>query len=219
MAINELRLDRNPLSREELNEAAMVAVRGFYTDPFFIFLSPKSRTRDRGLFLFFRTALKYLGPGGVIVTVRDEDNRIVGVSAWIKPGGYPQPLGTQIAGMPGSFRALYRRPRALVDGTAYLNAVAKAHPKAPHWYLYLLVADPEMQRRGVGAMLLNDRLAQIDAEGVGGYLETQKEDNLAYYRRFGYELVTPLQPVAAGPPIYTLWRAGAHGAAMDGTKK
>ena len=183
-----------------------MAVRGFYTDPFFLFLAPTGRVRNRGLFFFFRTALRHLGPNGEITTVRDSANHIVGVSAWLAPGGYPQPIGTQLASMPGSFRALYRRPQALIDGNKYLTAVAKAHPKEPHWYLYLLVADPETQRRGVGTMLMNARMAQIDTEGVGGYLETQKHDNLAYYRRFGFELVKPLSPVTGGPPIYTLWR-------------
>ena len=186
----------------------MVAVRGFYTDPFFEFLAPRARTRDRGLFFFFRTALRHLGPGGKVVTLRDADNRIVGVAAWLAPGGYPQPLRTQIAAVPGSFRALYRRPRALVDGTSYLNAVAKAHPKAPHWYLYLLVVDPEIQGHGGGTMLLNDQLSGIDSDGVGAYLETQKHDNVAFYRRFGFDLVTHLQPVISGPPIHTLWRPG-----------
>lgn len=189
-----------------MDEAALVAVRGFYTDPFFVYMSPKGRMRNRGLFYFFRTAMKHLGPKGEIWTVRDSRNQIVGISAWIAPGGYPQPVATQLASIPGSFRALYRRPKSLIDGNKYLTAVAKAHPKDPHWYLYLLVADPEMQRRGVGSMLLNARLPQMDAEGVGGYLETQKQDNIAYYRRFGYELVKPLSPVEGGPPIFTLWR-------------
>ena len=203
---NELRIDTSPLSRSEIDEAALVAVRGFYTDPFFHFLAPTGRNRNRGLFFFFRTALRHLGPKGEITTVRNSANHIVGVSAWLAPGGYPQPIRTQLASMPGSFRALYRRPQALVDGNKYLTAVAKAHPKEPHWYLYLLVADPETQRRGVGTMLMNARMAQIDTQGVGGYLETQKQDNLAYYRRFGFELVKPLSPVNGGPPIYTLWR-------------
>ncbi len=137
MSSTELHLDKSALSRERLDEAALVALRGFYTDPFFVHLSPSPRERNRGLFLFFRTALKHLGPKGVIVTVRDASNRIVGVSAWIAPGGYPQPLGTQLASAPGSLRALYRRPRSLIDGQKYLEAIAKAHPKDPHWYLYL----------------------------------------------------------------------------------
>jgi GNAT superfamily N-acetyltransferase len=206
MPSQELRVDRSPLTKEQLDEASQVAVRGFYTDPFFVFLSPSAKKRGSGLFFFFRTALRHLGPAGHIVTVRDSQDRIVGLSAWIAPGGYPQPIGTQLAQIPGSLRALARRPKSLVLGNQYLNAIAKVHPKEPHWYLYLLVADPEVQRQGVGSLLMNDRLGQIDDEHVGGYLETQKEDNLAYYRRFGYELVKPVAPVAGGPPIYTLWR-------------
>ena len=32
-------------------------------------------------------------------------------------------------------------------------------------------------------------------------LETQKEDNLSYYRRFGFEVVDRLRPVSDGPPL------------------
>jgi hypothetical protein len=49
-------------------------------------------------------------------------------------------------------------------------------------------------------------LAETDAEGVGSYLETQNEDNLGYYRRFGYELRETLRPVDGGPPLFTMWR-------------
>lgn len=200
-------VDRSPLSREQLNASCAVALRGFYTDPFFEFLAPKALQRNRGLFLFFRNALRHMGPGGHLSTVRDARDRIVGVSAWIEPGGYPQSIPVQLAAMPGSLRALYRRPSSLLQGGQYLEAMAKSHPKEPHWYLYLLVADPETQRQGVGTMLLNDRLPEVDEAHLGAYLETQKEDNIAYYRRFGFELVKPLSPVKGGPPVYTLWRA------------
>jgi len=49
-------------------------------------------------------------------------------------------------------------------------------------------------------------VTNMDEEGVGGYLETQNEDNLAYYRRFGYELRETLRPVKDGPPLFTMWR-------------
>ena len=49
-------------------------------------------------------------------------------------------------------------------------------------------------------------LEVADREGVDCYLETQKPENLAYYRRFGYEVVEELQPVAGGPPLWTMRR-------------
>ena len=203
---SDLRLDERVLSRGELTSASLVAMRAFFNDPFFRFLSPSGRLRSRSLSIFFRANLAHFGEGGRIVSVRQPNDTVVGVAAWLPAGRYPQSVRTQLSQIPGTFRALYRRPRALIDGTKYLSAVAKAHPKEAHWYLFLLVADPSIQRSGVGTMLMHHGLALADAEGVGGYLETQNEDNLAYYRRFGYELRETLKPVRLGPPLYTMWR-------------
>ena len=52
-----------------------------------------------------------------------------------------------------------------------------------------------------------EQLDEVDTEGVGSYLETPRDDNVPYYRRFGYELVDTLQPIEGGPPYYTMWRA------------
>jgi predicted N-acetyltransferase YhbS len=82
----------------------------------------------------------------------------------------------------------------------------KVHPKELHWYLPLLAVDPLVQGQGVGTMLMLDGVATMDADGVGGYLETQKDENHAFYNRFGYELRDTLRPVADGPPYYTMWR-------------
>jgi len=200
------RVDERTLSRRELTDVAWLASRAFHDDPFFRFLLPRERGRGAGLMLFFRNALRHMGPGGRILTVRDDNDQPLGVAAWLPPGTYPQSVNTQLRQIPGSLRALARRPRALVVGGAYVADVAKHHPKETHWYLYLLAADPSRQRSGVGTALLAHELATIDEQGLGSYLETQKEDNLAYYRRFGYELKQTLRPMPDGPPFYTMWR-------------
>ncbi len=204
--VSDLRLDERALTRSALTDASLVAMRAFFNDPFFRFLSPSERLRTRGLTLYFGASLAHFGEGGRIVTVRQPDDTIVGLAAWLPTGRYPQSVRTQLTQIPGTFRALYRRPRSLIDGNRYLTALAKSHPKEAHWYLFLLVADPSIQRSGVGTMLMHHGLALADAEGVGSYLETQNEDNLAYYRRFGYELRETLKPVKEGPPLYTMWR-------------
>jgi hypothetical protein len=55
-------------------------------------------------------------------------------------------------------------------------------------------------------MLMEEGLACVDAEGVGSSLETQNEENLACYARFGYALSDTLHPVANGLPLYSMWR-------------
>jgi ribosomal protein S18 acetylase RimI-like enzyme len=203
---NDFRLDDSPLSHEQLSEAAQVAKRAFFDDQYFRFLMPNDRARDRSAAILFFEQLRHLGRGGRVVTVRDGRGAIVAVAGWLMTDQFPPPLHTQLAQIPGSLRALYRQPRALRVGARYLGTLLKVHPKESHWYLMLLATDPERQRTGAGTLLMNDGLSRVDAEGVGGYLETQKEENLAYYRRFGFDLKETLHPMTDGPPYYTMWR-------------
>ncbi len=140
------------------------------------------------------------------MVVRDQNERILGVAVWLTTGGFPLSLGVQFAQIPSSLRALYARPHSLKIGGVYLRELLNVHPKEPHWYLMLLAVEPAMQRSGVGTMLMDEGLARVDSEHVGAYLETQKEDNLAYYRRFGFQLRETLHPIPTGPPYYSLWR-------------
>lgn len=201
----DLEIVSTPLTRAELEEAAIVAARAFHTDPFFKYLSPLAIARARGLGLYLRSVCAHLGPKSKVLTAR-RDGQIVGVATWVAPGGYPYPISTQLAQSFGALRALYRVPPALVNGTRYLVAIEKAHPKEELWYLQLLACDPEHQRQGVGTALLRDVHEQCDRDGRAAYLETQKEANLAYYRRFGYELAETLRPVKDGPPLWTMRR-------------
>jgi GNAT superfamily N-acetyltransferase len=195
-----------PLTRREYQEAAVVAARAFHTDPFFEFLTRNAVARSRGLDLYLLAVCRHLGHKGRLLTAR-RGGRIVGVAAWVAPGGYPYPVATQLGQGLGALRALSRVPPALVTGARYLLAIEKAHPKHEElWYLQLLACDPEHQRQGVGGALLEGVLGECDRDGIASYLETQKEDNLAYYRRFGYELSETLTPVKHGPPLWTMRR-------------
>lgn len=190
-----------------LNDAAAVATRAFQFDPFFVHLSPRPLLRARGLGLFVRATLAALGDAAECYGAFLPDGRLVGVGAWIKPGRYPLPALAQARQLTGSFWALFPRPAALLDGVRYIAAMDKAHPHGPVWYLNLLVADPSVQRAGIGGALQEQVLPRADAEGLDCYLETQNPDNLAYYRRFGWEVVDELRPVRNGPPLWALSRS------------
>jgi GNAT superfamily N-acetyltransferase len=200
-----------PLTRREVDEAAVVAARAFQTDPFFEYLSPGSVARARGLALYCHTLCAHLAPSSRLLTAR-RDGRIVGVGLWVPPGAFPFPLPLQLRQTLGALRALYRVPPSIPKGMRYLLAMEKAHPKEPLWYLQLLVTDPEHQRQGVGAALQREVLETCDREGLSAYLETQKEDNLVYYRRFGYEVVGELAPIRGGPQLWRLQRTPRPGA-------
>jgi len=195
------------MTDEELAAIVALSSRAFFDDPFFMYMLPDDALRRSRLPIFFRSVFTHMGTYGRIVTVRDDADTAVGVAAWLTTGGYPLPVGLQLRQMPSAFRAFYRRPNLLLAGNRYVAALARAHRKDPHWYLMVLCCDPPFQRSGIGTMLLEHALADVDAEGVGSHLETPRDDNVAYYRRFGYELTETLTPVDGGPPYYAMWRA------------
>ena len=48
-------------------------------------------------------------------------------------------------------------------------------------------------------------LDRCDAEGLGAYLESSKEQNVPFYRRHGFE-VTEEVHLPEGPPLWLMWR-------------
>jgi len=194
------------LDRRTLNEIAALGARSFFDDPFFRYLSDEPLLRARGLGLYLRTHVAVLDDTAVATGARDVTGMLVGVCIWQKPGTWPLPVGRQIREMGGSLRALIPRPSSLSKGLSYTLAVERARPREEHWYLCLLATDPIAWRRGVGTGLLEPSLASNDEGGLPCYLETQKEDNLAFYRRFGFEETDRLRPSRNGPPLFTMTR-------------
>jgi GNAT superfamily N-acetyltransferase len=164
--------------------------------------------RARGLALFWRATVASVPPAAHLLGARHRDTgRLLGLSAVIPPGAYPLPARNQARQIAGAGRAMILNPVAMARGLKYLLAIDKAHPKYPLWYLLLLVTDPSAQRSGIGTRLQEAMLERADEDGIDCYLETQKPENLAYYRRFGYEVDQELRPVANGPSLWTMRRA------------
>ena len=199
-------LHRLELTRPTLDEIGAVGAAAFGDDPFFSFLMPDEGMRRRGLRIFCRATVAEIGAGAVVHGARDASGRLVGVAAFVRPGGWPLPVRAQLRQLRAGLVAMIPRPRALIDGSRYLFAIERLHPKDEMWYLALLAVDPSAQRGGIGGALQMQVYPHADEEGLDAYLETQKEANLAYYRRFGYEVERELRPVRNGPPLWTLRR-------------
>ena len=195
------------LDRRTLDEAGVLGPRSFYDDAFFRHLTSEPLVLNRGLALFWRSHVAALGSTAVATGARDAAGTLVGICVWQRPGTYPLPATAQAAEMAGALRATILRPPAALKGLRYTLAMEKARPRHEHWYLCLLAADPMAWRRGIGTALLEPGLETVDADGLPAYLETQKEDNLAYYRRFGFEETARLTPSPGGPALFTMTRA------------
>ncbi len=199
-------IDRLHLDRHCLGEVARVATEAFSDDPFFSFLMPSPSMRRRGLRIFFRSVVATSRSVVTVYGARGADGSLVGIAAFVEPDGFPLPFAAQARQLGSAVAALVPRPRALLDGARYLLATEKAHPHERMWYLQLLAVDPARQRGGIGGALQAQVYPGIDGAGLACYLETQKRDNVSYYRRFGYEVEAELHPVRKGPPLWTMRR-------------
>ena len=86
-----------------------------------------------------------------------------------------------------------------------------------HYYLWGLVADPRVQRSGVGSALLKKLTDKADAENMPVYLETHEQKNVAYYERFGFKLIHTAVIPKHGLDIWCMLRE-AEGKSADGKK-
>ena len=56
-----------------------------------------------------------------------------------------------------------------------------------------LAVDAGLQGQGIGSILLAEHCRRLDAAGEVGYLETDREQNVAFYARQGFETVDEAQ--------------------------
>ncbi len=180
------------------------AARAFTIDPMFGWLGG-SRLRTHRMLpgLLAGTVDDLLAHGRCWVVDAGQDGP-VGLAGWCPPGTYPRGARRDLALAGRSLGGLphLRHP---LSGARLLARLEREHAHDPHWYLALLIVDPEWQGRGLGGALLAPGLAQADRDGLPCDLETQKHENVAWYRRHGFELVRTVE-VGAAPPVWCLRR-------------
>jgi ribosomal protein S18 acetylase RimI-like enzyme len=189
-----------PARRRELPDLGEVLARAFSDDPVWSWIMPPELpSRDRRLARFFTVPLHHAHRIDAVWTTYDA----AGAAVWLPPGEW------KIRGMAGlrmavpSVLALRRQMRVAVP---IMATVERHHPTEPHWYLEVLGTDPDRQGRGVGSAVLGPVLARCDEDGVGAYLESSKEANIAFYNRHGFEVTEQLDLPDGCPPVWLMWR-------------
>jgi len=113
-----------------------------------------------------------------------------GVACWIAPGKSATSTWGSLRSwnmFPGPFvLAGSRVMRAFFEMQDFVNAQHKRLMHSPHWYLWALAVRPECQGQGHGGRLLAPMMARADRECLPCYLETQTEQNVAFYIRRGF---------------------------------
>ncbi|MCW3844544.1 GNAT family N-acetyltransferase [Micromonospora yasonensis] len=81
---------------------------------------------------------------------------------------------------------------ALARVRAYEDAVHRALPTAPFWYLGVLGTHPDHAGRRWGHAVMRAGLRRAEADGLPAVLETSNPANVEVYRRAGWQVVGSL---------------------------
>ena len=190
-----------PLTPDRVAEASRVVSAAFDDDPVTSFLYPDP-SRRRGYLWANAATLKAVLPLGTTYTTAPP--HVEGVAAFCPPGRYPRPWWVEA----WQLRAgpLRLPPRTTWRALRLMGAMSRVHPKQSHWYLQTLAVRPDHQRQGVGSFLIGPTLERADRDALPVYLETTKDVNVAYYRRFGFDVVDELTVGGGALRVWTMLR-------------
>jgi GNAT superfamily N-acetyltransferase len=197
-----------PMQYAQIRVTAEVLARAFADSPITTYLVPQDRSRTITMRGFFIGGLLDAHRHGE-AWVATVDGVVVGAGVWLTPGAYPPRTGRQLRQLLHILAVAPAAPGAMRRSLRYLRAVEASHPAVEHWYLATLGVDPPHQGKGYGGRLLDAVLPRTDESGLPTYLETDRERNLAFYARFRFAEVERIEPVAGGPPTWTMWREPA----------
>jgi GNAT superfamily N-acetyltransferase len=177
--------------------AAELLAQAFVRDPVLGAFVGEGRTARMARYFELECLVAFAGYGEVWL---DDDG--LGAAMWRRPGGYPEPLSVQLRILP---RYLQLFPRQFVRASRSLNALAKLHPREPHWYLFAVGVVPEATGKGRGTALLEPVLRRCDDERLPAYLEASSEDNARLYARLGFQPREEVE-VLPGVRVRPMWR-------------
>lgn len=189
---------------DDLRNVLATAARAFTHDPMYDFMAGDRLRAHRLLPGLMRGTVDDLVTFGECWVADDEDGAAVGIAGWLSPAQLPRGALREARIAVKSVSSAARMAQR-VKGARLLSQIDRRHLKEPHWYLALLVVDPDVQGRGLGSHLIGPGLELADQDGLPCYLETQKQSNVSWYGRFGFE-VTDVIDLTGVPNVWCMSR-------------
>jgi GNAT superfamily N-acetyltransferase len=195
------------MQRRDRSTTAAALARAFHYDPLFEFFLPDRARQHRGSLRFMESSIADAEPFKEIWIAKADDGKVASAAIWLPPDGYPRSKKRDYMTMVRTAPVFVRSGKGARDGMRLLTELERVHHRVvrPHAYLAVLGTDPLFSRQGAASAALAPMLAECDRQGLPAYLETQKEENLAFYNRHGFEFQQMVEVVRV-PKLWTMLR-------------
>jgi GNAT superfamily N-acetyltransferase len=187
-----------PLRVEEVRDAGAVAARALRDNPMLAFSVPDDPLSR--LHVGYDTFVDRVPAGSIGALLGPH---VVGVAAAAPPDGCigataaPE-LRTRPAGDPADASG-YDRARFVI------SIMCDHDPAERHVHVGPVGVEPGAQGLGIGAAMMQALCGHLDAAGEVGWLETDKPDNVVFYRRHGFAV--DVEERLLGFPVWFMRRA------------
>jgi GNAT superfamily N-acetyltransferase len=149
--------------------------------------------------LFFRIGLRHMFIGQSFVALHDgEVCGYVHFNPWPDCLPAPEQIPTAVATL------LTPLGEAIPQVIRWFTRWCHNDPDEPHVHLGPIGVAPKMQRRGVGTALMERYVEHLRQEKVAGYLETDRSENVEFYKKFGFAVENDEELI--GTPTWYMWR-------------
>ena len=176
------------LDAADIAEAVEVIVRGMRDNPNVVAaLGQDPGGRQTRLLRLFAAmaAAEVPGRDRDMLAARGPEGSILGVCGMMPPGRCQPGLGRQLRLLPA---LLALGPRSAGPTMSWLGAWSKHDPDEHHWHLGPVAVDVHLQGMGVGSLLMRSFCQGMDETAEDSCLETDKEINVRFYEKFGFEV-------------------------------
>ena len=193
------------LEASQIQQAGEMIARAFFDDALVIYMFPDEEQRKKLLPLHFIPFIRYgVLFGEVFTTIGNP----AAVAVWLPPDQTQMtPEKVEQAGLNQISEIIGEDAwRRFETVNTHVEAFHPTEAHEPHWYLGLIGVDSPFKGKGLGSALLQHIHERADEQGLPSYLWTVMEQNVTFYQRNGYHILTDAVEPISGLRFWTCRR-------------
>lgn len=201
------------LTRQDVNATAKLLAEAFADNPCYVYMHPRASTRARDLLAFFRRNLLWRVELELTWVGTNEQGQVLGTVTLEPPGG--------VVGTPLSMITHWVLPTLWQQGPTTVRRIIRTDAEfkqryledtlgLPYWHVHAVAVTKEARGQGLGRRILGQAMRELEdllpTRPGPVVLSTQRERNISFYRRVGFELTGVVQMgVGGGSAGYSSW--------------